>query len=48
MTIEELINYNLCIEELYILEDVLETILEMDENITAKKILEIIKKPIDK
>jgi hypothetical protein len=48
MTIEELINYNLCIEELHILEDVLETILEMDENITAKKVLEIIKKPIDK
>ena len=48
MTIKELINYNFCIEELDILENLLEMTLDMDENITAKQILEIIKKPIDK
>ena len=48
MTIEELINYNFDIEELNVVEDALETILDIDKNITVKKILEIIKKPIDK
>ena len=48
MTIEELINYNFGIEELNVIEDALEMILDIDKNITVKKILEIIKKPIDK
>ena len=48
MTIEELINYNFGIEELNVIEDALEMILDFDENITVKKLLEIIKKPIDK
>lgn len=48
MTIEELINYNFGIEELNVIEDALEMILDIDENITVKKLLEIIKKPIDK
>ena len=48
MSIEELINYNLDIEELSVIEDVLETVLDIDENITVKKLLEIIKKPINK
>ena len=48
MTIEELINYNFGIEELNVIEDALEMILNIDESITVKKILEIIKKPIDK
>lgn len=48
MTIEELINYNFGIEELNVVEDALEMILDIDENITVKKLLEIIKKPIDK
>lgn len=46
--IEELINYNFGIEELDVIEDALEIILDIDENITVKKLLEIIKKPIDK
>ena len=48
MTIEKLINYNFGIEELNVIKDALETILDIDENITVKKLLEIIKKPIDK
>lgn len=48
MTIEELINYNFDIEELNVIEDALEIILDIDKNITVKKLLEIIKKPIDK
>lgn len=48
MTIEELINYNFGVEELNVIEDALEMILNIDENITVKKLLEIIKKPIDK
>ena len=48
MNIEELINYNFGIEELNVVEEALEMILEIDENITVKKLLEIIKKPIDK
>lgn len=48
MTIEELINYNFGIEELNVIEDTLEMILDIDKNITVKKLLEIIKKPIDK
>ena len=48
MTIEELINYNFGIEELNVIEDALEMILDIDKNVTVKKLLEIIKKPIDK
>ena len=48
MTIEKLINYNFGIEELNVIEDALEMILDIDKNITVKKLLEIIKKPIDK
>ena len=48
MTIEELVNYNFDIEELNVIEDALEMILDIDKNITVKKLLEIIKKPIDK
>ena len=48
MTIEELVNYNFGIEELNVIEDALEMVLDIDENITVKKLLEIIKKPIDK
>lgn len=48
MTIEELINYNFGIEELNVIEDALEMIVDIDKNITVKKLLEIIKKPIDK
>jgi hypothetical protein len=48
MTIEELVNYNFGVEELNVIEDALEMILDIDENITVKKLLEIIKKPIDK
>ena len=48
MTIEELVNYNFGIEELNVIEDALEMILDIDKNITEKKLLEIIKKPIDK
>lgn len=48
MTIEELVNYNFGIEEINTIEDALEMILDIDENITVKKLLEIIKKPIDK
>ena len=36
------------IEELNVIEDALEMILDIDKNITVKKLLEIIKKPIDK
>ena len=46
--VEELINYNFGIEELNVIEDALEMILDIDESITVKKLLEIIKKPIDK
>ena len=48
MTVEELIDYNFDIEELNVIEDALEMILDIDKNITIKKLLEIIKKPIDK
>lgn len=48
MTIEELINYKFGVEELNVIEDALEMILDIDENITVKKLLEIIKKPLDK
>ena len=48
MTVEKLINYNFDIEELNVIEDALEMILDIDKNITVKKLLEIIKKPIDK
>lgn len=46
--IELMINYELGIDEAYCLENTLEKICEIDENITAKKILEILKNPIDK
>ena len=48
MTIEELINYYFGVEELNVIENALERILNIDENITVKKLLKIIKKPIDK
>ena len=48
MTIEELVNYTFGIEALNVVEDALERILDIDENITVKELLEIIKKPIDK
>ena len=48
MNVEELINYNFDIEELNVIEHALEMILDIDKNITVKKLLEIIKKPIDK
>ena len=41
MTIEELINYNFGIEELNVIEDALEMILDIDKNITVKKLLEL-------
>lgn len=46
MTIEELINYNFGIEELNVVENAFEMILGIDENITVKELLEIIKKNI--
>ena len=46
--VEDLINYNCGIEELNVIEDLLEMILDIDKNITVKKLLEIIKKPLDK
>ena len=48
MTVENLINYYLGVEEVNSLENTLEKIIEIDENISVKKLLEIIKKPIDK
>jgi hypothetical protein len=48
MMLKELINYNFTVEELNVLEELLEIILNFDENITVKKLLEIIKNPIDK
>lgn len=48
MTVEEIINYYFGLEELNDLENCLERIAESDENISVKKLLEIIKKPIDK
>lgn len=46
--IEEIINYEMGLDEAYCLENALERICEIDENITAKKILEILKNPLDK
>ena len=46
--VEDLINYNFSIEELNVIEESLEMILDIDKNITVKKLLEIIKKPLDK
>ena len=48
MTVEEIVNYNFGLEELWTIEECLEMIVEIDENISVKKLLEIIKKPIDK
>ena len=48
MTIEELINYNFGLNELYIFENALVKIAKIDKEITVKELLEIIKKPIDK
>jgi predicted DNA-binding protein len=46
-SVKEIINYEMGIDEAYFLENALERICEIDENITAKKLLEILKKPID-
>lgn len=46
--VEEIINYEMGIDEAYCLENALERICEIDENITAKKLLEILKNPLDK
>lgn len=48
MKIEEMLNYEIGLDEIYCIENILEKICEIDENITAKKLLEIIKKPLDK
>lgn len=48
MTIEQLLKYRFGIETLNEIEDALELIIDIDENITVKKLLEIIKKTIDK
>lgn len=47
MTIKELINYNIGVEELDIVEDILKRVLDIDENITVKSLLEIIEEPIE-
>ena len=47
MTVENLINYYLGVDEVYNLENALEKIIEIDENISVKKLLEIIQNPID-
>lgn len=46
--IEKMINYELGIDEICDLENILEKICKVDENITAKNLLKIIKKPINK
>ena len=46
MTIENLINYYFGVNEVYNLENALERIAEIDENISVKKLLEIIKNPL--
>ena len=48
MSITDLIEYYFGVDEVYILENLLERIAEIDENITVKNLLEIINKPIDK
>lgn len=48
MTVKDLIEYYFGVDDVYILENLLERIVALDENITAKKILEIIENPIDK
>lgn len=48
MTVENLINNYFGVDEVYNLENTLEKIAEIDEDISVKKLLEIIKKPIDK
>ena len=47
MTVENLINYYFGVDEAYNLENALEKIAEIDENISVKKLLEILKNPID-
>lgn len=46
--IEKMINYELGIDEICDLENILEKIYKVDENITVKNLLKIIKKPINK
>lgn len=46
--IEKMINYELGIDEICDLENILEKICKVDENITVKNLLKIIKKPINK
>ena len=46
--LEKMINYEMGIDEICDLENILEKICKVDENITVKKLLEIIKKLIDK
>ena len=48
MTVKDLIEYYFGVDDVYILENLLERIVALDENITAKKILEIIENPLDK
>ena len=48
MTVEDIIYYYFSVNEAYNLENALERIAEIDENISVKKLLEIIQKPIDK
>lgn len=43
MTIEEIIDYEIGFEDVYSLENALERICDIDENITVKKLLEIIR-----
>ena len=46
--IEKMVNYELGIDEICDLENILEKICKVDENITVKNLLKIIKKPINK
>ena len=48
MTVKELIEDCFGVDEVYILENLLERIAEIDENISVKNLLEIINNPIDK
>ena len=43
MTVEDLINYYFSVDEAYILENAFERIAEVDENITIKDLLKILK-----
>lgn len=48
MTVKELVNNTFGIHEFYVVENALEKVLDIDENIKVKELLEIMKKPIDK